>query len=82
MQGVVNGLNHREHRVQAKLQGVLRAPVGCGGHQVLEEELVLGESLDRLEDVGGEWELVTQLDLSQKLLIFYQGDSCPDLTAC
>ena len=72
MQGVVDSLDDHENRVQAQLQGVFRATIRGVGHEVLQQELILGESLNRLEEVGGEGELVTQLDLSHKLLMFYQ----------
>ena len=72
MQGVIDGLDDHEDRVQAQLQGVLRATIRGVGNEVLQQELILGESLNRLEEVGGEGELVTQLDLSHKLLMFYQ----------
>lgn len=77
---VIDATDDGQHGVQGRLKiviFVLDIVRGVKGrlavlHQISKQELIFGNSLDRLEQVGTEWKLVTKarLALTKKRIVF------------
>lgn len=64
MHAVVNALQHHQHAIQRLLQfGAARRFVAVF-QQIFQQQLILGDTLNRLEEISGERQLVTEFLLA------------------